>query len=322
MIKKSILAWIMFSLISFQSFAFEKVGVTSFQFLKISMDPTSAAMGGAFAAVSRGTESMYNNPAALVKQRGFGTFLSQLDYVFDANHSTGAASWGFGDWAIGVYGISVDYGSIQVTDIDHLFYADNGSFNPGLTGEKLSLGATDIGIGFSQELTNKFSYGIISKYIREDFSIMSSSLVAWDIGVLYDSGFRSIVLGATLRNFGPQVKYITQSYPLPQTMNLGVSAELLGAGTPLFKESDSHTLLISADLLQPRDYGQQYNIGAEYAFRDLLFVRSGYRLNYDTEGLNIGLGFKLKSVALNYSYSDYGEQLPGVHRVSIGFINI
>ena len=301
---------------------FEKVGVTSFQFLKISPDPTIAAMGGAYSAVSRGTGSLYGNPAALVYQQGFGTFISQTAYVYETSHSTVAASWGFGDWAIGVYGMSVDYGSIQVTDIASLGYGDDGNFNPGLTGESLNLGATDVGIGVSQKLTNKFSYGLIGKWVSEDFSVISTDVLAWDIGVLYDSGFRSIIMAATVRNFGPQVKYLTQSYPLPQTMNLGVSAKLIGSGPTLWKENNTHSLLLTADLVQPRDYAQQYNVGTEYSFKDLVFVRGGYRLNYDTEGLNLGIGFKLKNVALNYGYSDYGKNRPSVHRFSIGFINI
>jgi len=301
---------------------FEKVGVTSFQFLKISPDPTVTALGGAFADSSRGTESLYGNPAALVHQRGFGTFISQTDYMFDTQHVTAAASWGFGDWAVGVYGMSIDYGSIPETDISHLGYLDDGTFNPGLTGNSFTLGATDIGLGFSQQLTDKFSYGLIGKWLSEDFSVMETELFAWDIGVLYNSGFKTIALAATLRNFGPQVKYIDQAYPLPQTMNIGVSAVLLGDRDPLLMQSSIHKLLLTTDMVQPRDYAQQYNLGTEYSFRDMVFVRAGYRLNYDTEGLNFGLGFKLKNVALNYGYSDYGENLPAVHRFSIGFINI
>lgn len=322
MMNKMITRCLFVFLFSLNLSGFEKVGVTSFQFLKISPDPAIAAMGGAYAAVSRGTQSIYGNPAALVMQKGFGTFISQTDYVFDTKHIAVAASWGFDGWAVGVYGTSIDYGSIQVTDIDHLGYLSDGTFNPGLTGESLSMGATDMGIAFSQRLTNKFSYGIVSKWVGEDFSIMQEELLAWDIGVLYNSGFRTITLAAALRNFGPQVEYIEQSYPLPQTLNLGISAELFGERTPLLAESKLHTLLVTADLLQPRDYAQQYNVGAEYALHDLVFVRAGYRINYDTEGLNFGLGFKLKSVSVDYGYSDYGENLPAVHRFGIALINI
>lgn len=308
-------------IISTSAFGFEKVGVTSFQFLKISPDPTVASMGGAYAAISRGTESLFGNPAAMVFQNGFGTFISQTDYMFDTQHTSVAASWGFGSFAVGVYGMSVDYGSIQVTDIANLGF-ENGVFNPGLTGESLTLGASDMGVGFSQRLTDKFSYGLITKYVTEDFSVASAEVFAWDLGVLYESHFKSIVLAATVRNFGPQVKYEEQAYPLPQTMNIGLSTHLLGANDPLFLESNVHDVLVTVDLVQPRDYAQQYNVGAEYSFKDLVFARTGYRINYDTEGFNFGLGFKLKNVALNYGYSDYGENLSGVHRFSIGFINI
>jgi len=321
MMKKMNIIVLLLLTLALNAFGFEKVGVTSFQFLKISPDPRVASMGGSYAAISRGTASLYGNPAALVYQKGFGTFISQTDYMFDTQHPSVAASWGFGSFAVGVYGMSIDYGSIAVTDIANLGYVD-GVFNPGLTGESLTLGATDMGIGFSQQLTDKFSYGLISKYVIEDFSIASEEVVAWDLGVLYNSGFRSIILAATVRNFGPQVKYEEQSYPLPQTMNIGLSSHIMGADDPLWVKNPMHDLLVTVDMVQPRDYAQQYNLGAEYSFKDLVFARAGYRINYDREGFNFGLGFKLKGVALNYGYSDYGENLSGVHRFSIGFINI
>jgi len=319
--KKNSVLVLLLLVLAMNASAFEKVGVTSFQFLKISPDPTIASMGGAYAAISRGTESLYGNPAALVYQKGFGTFISQTDYMFETQHTSVAASWGFGNFALGVYGMSIDYGSIAVTDIANLGFVD-GVFNPGLTGESLTLGATDMGIGISQQLTDKFSYGLVTKYVIEDFSVASEEVLAWDLGVLYNSGFKSIVLAATVRNFGPQVKYEEQSYPLPQTMNIGLSTHIMGAEKPLLVTSPMHDLMVTVDLVQPRDYAQQYNLGAEYSFRDLVFARTGYRINYDTEGVNFGLGFKLKNVALNYGYSDYGETLSGVHRFSIGFINI
>jgi len=319
--KKVDIIVLLLMILSINALGFEKVGVTSFQFMKISPDPRIAAMGGAYAAISRGTASLYGNPAALVYQKGLGTFISQTDYMFETQHTSVAASWGFGSIAVGVYGMSIDYGSIEVTDIANLGFV-NGVFNPGLTGETITMGATDMGIGISQQLTDKFSYGLTSKYVIEDLSVDSEELLAWDLGVLYNSGYKSIILAATVRNFGPQVKYEEQSYPLPQTMNIGLSSHILGADNPLLMKSPMHDLLVTVDLVQPRDYAQQYNIGAEYSFNDLVFARSGYRINYDTQGFNFGLGFKLKRLALNYGYSDYGEKYSGVHRFSIGFINI
>jgi hypothetical protein len=84
-------------------------------------------------------------------------------------------------------------------------------------------------------------------------------------------------------------------------------------------DSEINKLLVSYDLSQPRDYGQQHHIGLEYGFRDLLFLRGGYKLNFDEEGLTYGFGINYSGIRVDYSYSDFGEYLNAVHRFSVGF---
>ena len=57
----------------------------------------------------------------------------------------------------------------------------------------------------------------------------------------------------------------------------------------------------------------------EYAFRDLLYLRAGYKLNFDEEGLTYGFGLAYSGIRIDYSYSDFGEFLNAVHRFSVGF---
>jgi len=73
------------------------------------------------------------------------------------------------------------------------------------------------------------------------------------------------------------------------------------------------------DLLQPRDYDQQYDFGVEYGFNHLVFLRSGYRFNTDTAGLSFGAGLRVKGVQVDYSFNSHGDYLGEVHRFSIGF---
>jgi len=109
-------------------------------------------------------------------------------------------------------------------------------------------------------LTNKFTYGLSAKYTVENMIVADASVLMWDLGILYDTEFKSIRLAATMRNFGPQVEYFDYSYPLPQTMNIGISANLLGRESLLFT-SEKHQLLFAFDLVQPRDFDQQYTVG-------------------------------------------------------------
>lgn len=305
-----------------QLFAFEKVGVTAFQFLKVIPDARSTAMGEAYSSISQGADGMYWNPASMMWSDGLSLNFSRVDYIFDTNHYGISASYKYRGFAFGAMFMNADYGEIAVTDVTNLGYMSDGSFNPGLTGEIIHPGAIVTGIGFAQRLTDKFSYGVSAKYAREDMAYGDStvySLNMWDMGLIYNTGFRSIRVAATIRNFGSQVKYFDYDYPLPQTLNVGISAFIFGKTDALLTNNASHQLLVAFDLVQPRDYDQQYNVGCEYIFMDLIALRSGYKINYDTEGLTFGVGLFLKDFGVDYSYNNYGKYLTDVHRFSFSF---
>ncbi|TFG94392.1 MAG: hypothetical protein E4H13_14940 [Calditrichales bacterium] len=83
--------------------------------------------------------------------------------------------------------------------------------------------------------------------------------------------------------------------------------------------SEDQTLLVAVDMIQPRDYDQQYNIGVEYGFKNILFLRGGYKLNYDEESFSLGFGLMYKNYRIDYAFSDFGDFLDSVHRFSFGF---
>ena len=213
-----------------------------------------------------------------------------------------------------------DIGEIEETRVDHLYRDEAlGIYNPGLTGNTVTPGAMVFGISFARRLTDKFSFGITAKYAHEDLVVKTASSLIFDGGVLFNTGYKSLVLSAVLRHFGAQVKYFDKSYPLPQTFTLGISGYLLGQRNSLVFDSDENKLLLSYDLSQPRDYSQQHHLGLEYSFRDMFFLRGGYKINFDEEGLTYGFGIAYTGIRVDYSYCDFGEFLNAVNRFSIGY---
>lgn len=298
--------------------AFEKVGVTSFQFLKVAPDARSSAMGGAGSSINMGIYSMYSNPANLVDLPGWSADISYVDYFFDTQHQSLALTWGNRQFTFGLMALRYDYGEIEETTVEALGFLPTGEFNPGLTGNIYHPGAQVYGLSFSQRLTDKFSYGIVMKYAYENMVYANTGALLFDLGLLYDTKFKSVRLSAVIRNFGPQVKYFDYSYPVPQTMVIGLSGNLFGQEA-LISTSKLHRLTLAAELVQPRDYDQQYQIGMEYAMNEMLFIRSGYKINYDSQGLTLGMGLKFKGFNFDYSYCNYGA-LPAVSRFSLGYI--
>jgi hypothetical protein len=239
------------------------------------------------------------------------------------NHQSisGAYNWeGIG--VLGFHAIMTDVGDIAETKVSYL-YADreNGIYNPGLTGRTVSPSSMVIGLSFARNITDKFAFGLTAKWAREDLVEASASQLVLDGGLTFNTGWNSLVIAAAIRHFGAQVKFIDESYPLPQTLTLGAAAFLISPDESFLLQVNDHKLLAAFDMVEARDYGQQYHLGMEYTMYDLLSLRAGYKFNYDEEGPSFGVGFTSFNFRIEYSYSDFGSSLGSVQRFTIGFLN-
>lgn len=299
----------------------DKVGTTSFQFLKVTPDARSTALGEAYTSVVNTSEAVFWNPAALTRVDNIDVASSYVDWLLDISHFSIAAAYSIGNLGtIGFQAVLTDMGEIEETRVDHLFrLEEHGIYNPGLTGKTVQPGSMVFGLSFARRLTDKFSFGLTVKYAREDLVVQTASSVIFDGGVLFNTGFNSLTLSTVLRHFGPKITYYNKSYPLPQTLTLGLSGYLIAPESSFLMNSEASKLLFSYDLSQPRDYSQQHHVGMEYAFRNLFFLRTGYKINFDEEGLTYGFGIDYSGVRVDYSYNDFGEFLNAVHRFSVGF---
>lgn len=304
-------------IVSANAFAFEKVGTTSFQFLKVIPTARAIGMGGAYSTIGIGSESMFWNPAGLTTVSNLDASVSYLDWFMDVAQYSFSAAYSLGELGtFGVFGMMTDVGTIKETKVSYLGY-QNGVYNPGLTGNTFSPNSIVLGLSYAKDLNDRFSFGLNVKYANEDLVYYSKGAIIFDAGMLYKTGYKSIVVGASIRNFGQEIVYIDRNYPLPQILNIGVSSYLFSDDDPLISKIDNHSLLLSADIIQPRDYDQQYAVGLEYAFSKMLYLRGGYLFNSDNDGINLGAGVSFKGTTVDYAFSDYGEFLGSVHRISI-----
>ena len=305
-------------LLSSRSFPFEKVGTTSFQFLKVMTSARGTALGGAFTTLVNNSEAVFWNPAGLTRVSGFDASFSFVDYFMDVVHYSFSAAYtvdGLGTF--GFQGLLTDVGDIEVTTVSALGFVGN-KYNPGLTGEIISPSSTVLGISFAKNLTDKFSFGLTAKYVSENLVYEKADALVFDGGLIFNTGFRSVVIGASLRHFGPQVIFIDKKYPLPQTFNISISGKLFSAGDALISSLENHSLLIAYDMIQPRDFDQQHAIGMEYSFNNMVYLRGGYKFNSDQESISAGIGIKYNDYRVDYSYDEFGDYLDSVHRVTVG----
>lgn len=334
-IKFRFLFILLISMMAFErGLSFEKVGTTSFQFLKVMTGARGTALGEAYSSVVTNADAVFFNPAGLTSVENIDITADYLDWFLDISHMSFAAAYnvqGIGTFAM--QGIFTDVGEIRETTVAQLNFDDDGIYR-GYTGRVLQPTAMVLGLSYARKLTDKFSFGITAKYAREDLVVEKSDNFMFDGGLTYETGFKSLKIAAVIRHFGPEVRYFDnviiqldstnsqkykgKSYPLPQTFNIGISGYLMSSGESLFLNSENQTLLVAFDMVQPRDYDQQYNVGIEYGFENTLFLRGGYKMNYDEESFSLGVGVNYINYRIDYAYSDFGDYLDSVHRFSFG----
>ncbi|MDR3610375.1 MAG: PorV/PorQ family protein [Ignavibacteriaceae bacterium] len=300
-------------------YAFPKVGTTSFQFLEVLTSARGSALGNAFSSMVDNSEAEFYNPAGLTGINNIDLSVGYVNWFLDAAQYSFAAGYyldGYG--VLGFQAMFTDVGTIGETRVDALGFQEDGSYN-GLTGRTFRPNSIVVGVSFARDLTDRLSLGVTAKFVHENLVYKSASALAFDGGLLFKTGFRNIVIDATIRHFGQQVKYIDEAFPLPQTFTIGVSSFLLSDKDPLIAQSDQHSVRLAYEMVQPRDYDQQHSVGMEYSFENMFFLRGGYQFNTDEQSWSVGMGLQYDGLRVDYSYNDFGQYLDAVHRITIGY---
>ena len=289
---------------------FEKVGTFDGQFLKIGVGARAEAMGGAFVGVADDATALFWNPAGIARidpDKSEFSFnhavmpaelqFSQAGYVFHVKRFPGA--FGF---------------SVRSLYMDPMI--ETTAFQPYGTGETFDAGMMTIGFSYARSFTDKFSAGGTVHFVHEGLAEFSQQVVALDVGTLYDVGALGMRIGMAISNIGSQITFIQREGRIPGIFRVGTSINLF--------QTSSQKLLGSFEFSHPPDNAERMNLGAEYSFQKFLYLRGGYNLNYDAQGMAAGAGFHIPvSVAgqadVDYAYTDM-QDLGGTHRFSIRFL--
>jgi hypothetical protein len=302
-----------------------RAGQSGWQFLKINSDPIQAAMGGAYAAISRGNaNAVFGNPASLVDVANLDVQLNSVSWIADIQHSSAAVAKSVG--GIGVFAVSVavmDYGDIPET-MNQLSPAGDRT-QAIVTGSHFTAGDLAMGISYAKKVTDRLSLGGNVRWIRESIAELNMNNWSLDFGTLYYTGFRSLRLAIAARNFGPDSHLLGwseeyQSEPvdvrMPIDVRLGMAMDFFDGG----QSPHRMTLVLEGD--HPNDGAEKIHLGLDYSFQKMFVLRGGYRFNYDVQGLTLGLGLLYAlgqySGQVNYAYVDFGA-LKQVHLISLGF---
>ena len=284
---------------------YTRPGSSTATFLSIDVSPRAASMAGAYIAVPKGAEAMYYNPSALPWQSdGTHVMLAHTNYFNVVNHQYLAASRNFGN--VGTFGVAVT--ALYTNEMK-----ERTPLQQDGTGATFYAGGMRTSIGYGRFLTSYVSFGgkisLISMRLYEGFV---QHAVAVDIAASYRSGFRGFQFGLMISNVGSDIKFVQEAYPLPTNFTFGARIRAL--------EWQNQKLELSASASKPNQGGPVWQVGTEYGFNDLLFLRGGYRFMYDAQTYSLGGGVDVDiagyGLAIDYSYSAWGKSVLGnVHRV-------
>jgi hypothetical protein len=292
---------------------FEKVGTFDGQFLKIGVGARACAMGGAFVGVADDASAVFWNAAGIAR-------IDPDKSEVSLNHANWPAELSF-DQVGYVFHLKKIPGafSVHARALTMNPMVETTAFQPDPqvgTGNTFDAGMMSAGFTYARSFTDKFSAGVTANLIHEGLADLSQQTYSFDIGTLYDVGALGMKIGMAISNIGSQIRFIDRDGRLPAVFRVGSSAML-------FQTADQK-LLGSFEFSHPPDNAERLNAGFEYGFRKYVFLRGGYNINYDTDGIAGGAGFRfpVSGVAeadLDYAYTDMKE-LGAAHRFSLTFM--
>ncbi len=321
--KKIFAAFLIFIVVSVESNAQlfpnlggQRAGISTAQFLKIGVGSRATALGDAFVAVSNDASALYWNPAGLVQFDNNQIMFSHNIWVVDINHDfLGAVYHLDATNAIGVAVTSLSTQDMQVTT----------EFSPFGTGEYFSYGDLAFAVSYARKMTDKFSFGGTVRYIEETLANLKMRGVMIDLGTYYWTGLGTTRFAVAVSNFGNQLapdgkvvligkreKSDWQAFSPPTIFRIGFAFEPYEYG--------DHKITTSIQLNHPNDNSENVSTGLEYSWKQIVFLRGGYKFNVGEQNYSFGLGvnlpIRIAQCTVDYSFSNF-VRLGNAQRFSI-----
>lgn len=270
---------------SAQAGAGNRTGTSGAAELLIPVGTRDIALGGATVATSKGIEALYWNPAGVAKMSNdVSLYFSHMSYIADIGVDYGAVAANFE--GIGILALNVK--SLSIGEI-----IETTTQTPDGSGKTFSPQFFTVGLSYARQLSDRIGVGLTANLITERLGDVSANGVSFNVGVSYDNlaSVDGLSLGIVVKNIGPQMKfdgpglnaaaaatgqnrgpsiYKIESAPfeLPSTLEFGVGYKRSFDG--------SNSILVSTAFQNNNYSDDEYKVGAEYSYQDILFLRGGF----------------------------------------------
>jgi len=312
----------------------DRVGTAGSTQLLIPVGARGIAMGQTTITDASGIDAIFWNPANLSRDNGNSVTFSHMNYIADIGVEYGAIGVNvgrMGSLALSIKSLSV--GNIPVTTVN----------NPDGTGQTFKPEFVTTGLTYSILLSDRIAIGVTGNVNYEQLGEVSKTNISFNTGISYSNlanidglsigiviknlGFKSSFTGTglnvaaqngvyvydptgqttTLLRSGQQFYQIqAASEDLPTTLELGVGYHYAIDG--------DNSIQVNGVFQNSNYFYDEYRIGLEYAFENMIFLRGGYIITPELSDkdakestLTAGFGIKLGlsnnlNLLVDYSY--------------------
>jgi hypothetical protein len=247
---------------------------------------------------------------------------SSMSYLADIQVSYVAATANLGN--VGTLGFalkSLNFGDIlRTTDQDP----------DGLRGEQWSPNYLTASLTYAKAFTDRIAVGATAKLISETILSSSATGLALDFGVQYTTPF-DLKIAVVLKNLGNQMRYAgpdlerqVERFPGEGPQNL-LRTEIIASAGELpssfeigtaydFKLDPRNVITLAGNFRNNNFSEDEYQVGAQYAFQDLLFLRGGMNFDVSEQGENVFTNSYALGVGVNYRLGGVGIMIDYAYR--------
>jgi len=294
-------------------------------FLEVDAGARQVGMGGAGTGLADDAMCVFYNPAGLRSLVGSEIHINTA--TWPAGLSYQHLSYGFRhSYLPGIFAFSWSVMQMSPYDEKTEYYDPDSEFGIGIR-DPVDAGDMAFGGSYCWEFSEELSAATTLRWYHLGMAEAFCDGMSADLGVLYDTRFRNLRVGAAVMNMGPGNRWARtgsatgfgETHSLPTTYRLGASMRVF--------DIVRHRVMLAADYKRSPNGANRGNLGTEYTFnrgKVFVFGRVGYRLGYDEEGLTLGLGTRFPSssdadVRVDYAYVDMGN-LDTTHRIAVSFV--
>lgn len=311
----------------------------------------SAGWAGCNGARSKGLESQYTNVAGISSTKKTELMFMRSAWLVGTgiNINTFGLTQKVGETgAIGLGIMSINAGKIERTTEDQP-EGGLGTFTPRFT---------NIALSYAKGFSDNIAGGITLRVISEGIDNVKAQGVSIDAGIQYHTGkYDHIHLGVALKNVGPKMQYKGDGLSSQKTVTnaYGIEYQLTGSSKSaafelpallnisgaydiyLLKDTTgrlkTHRVTIAANYTSNSFTKDNYLVGLEYGWKDIVMVRAGMVTEkgiFQGEGnrttaftgpscgatVEIPFGEKKSTVGVDYSYR-FTNPFGGVHSFGV-----